>query len=50
MYQKVLGASVTTTAAATVLPNTGSNMIVTIALSAAAGMVTWGVLYTLANK
>jgi LPXTG-motif cell wall-anchored protein len=50
MYQSVLGASVTTTAAATVLPNTGSNMIVTVALSAAAGLATWGVLYVVANK
>jgi len=50
MYQKVLGASITTTAAATVLPNTGSNMIVTIGLSAAAGLTAWGALYVFANR
>jgi hypothetical protein len=50
MYQKVLGASVPAVATATVLPNTGSSMIVTVALSLGAGLVTWGALYVAANK
>jgi hypothetical protein len=50
MYGKVAGASVVAVGAATVLPNTGSSMIVTTALSAAAGLITWGALYVLANR
>ncbi|HUS26049.1 MAG TPA: hypothetical protein VMY99_01745 [Nevskiaceae bacterium] len=50
MYGKGAGAGVVTIGAATVLPNTGSNLIVTVAVSAAAGLVTWGALYALANK
>jgi LPXTG-motif cell wall-anchored protein len=34
-----------TTVTALTLPNTGSNIYVTAALSIAAGLVTWGVLY-----
>lgn len=32
-------------AAAVTLPNTGSNMLISLALAVAAGMVTWGVVY-----
>lgn len=33
------------TTAVTTLPNTGSEMLVTVAVAAAAGVFTWGVLY-----
>jgi hypothetical protein len=36
----------TTTVGALTLPNTGGNLVVTLAVSVAAGLVTWGVLYT----
>jgi hypothetical protein len=49
-YGKVLGASSVPVVAATVLPNTGSSMIVTTAVSVALGLIVWGGLYTLANK
>ena len=49
MYGKgaLLGAATTTTAtvAAVTLPNTGGNIVVTVAISVAAGLVAWGVLY-----
>jgi hypothetical protein len=49
MYGKgtVLGAAATTTATvgAVTLPNTGGNLVVTLAISVAAGMLAWGVLY-----
>lgn len=35
----------TTTVGALTLPNTGGNFVVTLAVSVAAGLVTWGVLY-----
>ncbi|HSX35315.1 MAG TPA: LPXTG cell wall anchor domain-containing protein [Patescibacteria group bacterium] len=49
---KVLGASTATlgTAAAITLPNTGSNVVVTIALSVAAGLVTWGIMQARARR
>jgi hypothetical protein len=50
MYPKVLGSSVATGSAVVLLPNTGSNLIVSVALSAAAGLVAWGALYVFANK
>lgn len=34
-----------TTAGALTLPNTGGNFVVTLAVSVAAGLVAWGVLY-----
>lgn len=49
MYGKVLGATTATTAAVT-LPNTGGNFIVTIAISVAAGLTIWGVLYARSNS
>ncbi len=49
-YGRVLGASTVPVVAATVLPNTGSNMIVTAAVSVAMGLVAWGGLYALSNK
>jgi hypothetical protein len=47
MYGKVLGVATATTAttAAVTLPNTGGNVVVSIAVSVAAGLVAWGVLY-----
>lgn len=48
---QVLGA--TTSAAVTgavVLPNTGGNTIVTLAIAIAAGLLTWGALYASANR
>jgi hypothetical protein len=48
---KVLGA--TTSGAVTgaaVLPNTGGNAIVTIALAIAAGLLVWGAMYAYANR
>lgn len=46
MYGRIAGACVGTvcTAGALTLPATGGNMIVNVAISVAAGMVTWGVL------
>jgi LPXTG-motif cell wall-anchored protein len=44
---QVLGAATSTvvTGAVATLPNTGSNAYLTLALSVAAGLLTWGVLY-----
>lgn len=44
---EVLGACAPVAAATcvAVLPNTGSNVYVTIALSVAAGLLTWAVIY-----
>jgi LPXTG-motif cell wall-anchored protein len=36
---------VATAGAATLLPNTGSNTIVTVAISVAVGLLAWGVVY-----
>jgi|GEM_PF-1360113 len=51
---RVLGACTSTvatcTVAANVLPNTGSNGIVTLAIAVVAGLLTWGVLYAYANR
>ena len=43
----VLGGAtaVTTTAALTLLPSTGGNLIISVAVSVATGMVAWGVMY-----
>jgi hypothetical protein len=49
MYAKpvaVLPVVVTTGAAVATLPNTGSNLLVSAALSVGAGLLTWGVVYT----
>jgi len=47
MYGRVLGSATTTVATAGVLalPNTGGNMITNVAISVAAGLAAWGVLY-----
>lgn len=52
MYGKVLGVATTTTAttAAVVLPNTGGNVVVSLALAVGAGLVVWGVLYSRSTK
>lgn len=34
-----------TVAAVTTLPNTGGNLLITAAVSVAAGLVAWGVMY-----
>jgi LPXTG-motif cell wall-anchored protein len=48
---KVLGACTSATGTCVaVLPNTGSNIIVTLALAIAAGLLTWGALYAYANR
>ena len=40
----------TTTVGALTLPNTGGNFVVTLAVSVAAGLVAWGVLYARAAR
>jgi LPXTG-motif cell wall-anchored protein len=48
---KVLGATTSTVVTgAAVLPNTGSNIVVTLAIAIAAGLLTWGGLYALMNR
>lgn len=52
MYTAGLGAATAAVTTATVLslPNTGSDAIISVALSVAAGLVAWGVLYSKALK
>lgn len=47
MYTAGLGAGGATVVSATVLslPNTGGNSIITIAISVAIGLITWGAIY-----
>lgn len=51
---RVLGACTSTVATcgvtAAVLPNTGSNGLITVAIAVASGLVTWGALYAFANR
>ena len=49
MYGQVLGACapVAAACAVAVLPNTGSNVWVTVAMSVGAGLVTWAAVYKL---
>ncbi len=48
---KVLGATTSSVAAgAVVLPNTGGNVMVSLAIAIAAGLLTWGALYAYANR
>jgi len=48
---QVLGATTSSVVAgAIVLPNTGGNAIVTLAIAIVAGLLTWGALYTYANR
>lgn len=48
---QVLGATTSSVVAgAVVLPNTGGNVIVTVAVAIAAGLLTWGALYARANR
>lgn len=42
--------AVPTTVGALVLPNTGGNFVVTLAVSVATGLVAWGVLYARSAK
>lgn len=46
----VLPLATVPTVGALVLPNTGGNFVVTLAVSVAAGMVAWGVLYAQSAK
>ena len=47
----VLGATASTiVVGAAVLPNTGSNAVITLAIAVAAGLLTWGVLYAYNNR
>ena len=52
MYGNILGATTATvtTVAALTLPNTGSNAVVTIAISVAAGLLTWGVMHARSRR
>lgn len=53
MYGKgaMTGAAVTTSGVAVAtLPNTGGDMIVTVAISIICGLITWGVLYAKATN
>lgn len=47
MYTAGMGAGGATAVTATVLtlPNTGGNGIITIAISVAVGLITWGLIY-----
>ena len=47
MYKGGLGAgaATVTTGSALILPNTGSNLLVNIALSVGAGLIVWGFVY-----
>ena len=48
---QVLGAATSTAVVgAAVLPNTGGNAVVTMAIAIVAGLLTWGVLYARANR
>ena len=48
---QVLGATTSSAAtAAVVLPNTGGNVFVTLAIAMLAGLLVWGSLYAYANK
>ncbi|MDB5163480.1 MAG: hypothetical protein JWS12_97 [Candidatus Saccharibacteria bacterium] len=48
---QVLGATTSSVVAgAVVLPNTGGNTIVTVAIAVVAGLLTWGALYAYANR
>lgn len=48
---QVLGATTSTVATgALILPNTGSNSMITLAIALVAGLLTWGVLYAFANR
>ena len=54
MYGKGAGIGAATTATtatvgAIALPDTGSNFVVTLAISVVAGMLVWGVLYARSN-
>ena len=47
MYKGGLGAgaATVTTGSALILPNTGSNLLINIALSVGAGLIVWGFVY-----
>lgn len=47
MYKGGLGAgaATVTTAGALTLPNTGSNLLINVALSVGVGLIVWGFLY-----
>jgi hypothetical protein len=51
MYGAVLGASTTVVAAGAVavLPNTGGNVLLNVAISLGAGLAVWGVAYAKAH-
>lgn len=42
--------SVTAPPVVAMLPNTGSEVLVQIAIAAAAGMLVWGIVYSLSRK
>jgi LPXTG-motif cell wall-anchored protein len=47
---KVLGATTSVASGAVVLPNTGGNTMITLAVALAAGLLTWGALYAFNNR
>lgn len=52
MYGKGAGSVVaaTTTVGALTLPSTGGNFVVTLAVSVAAGLIAWGVVYAARSR
>ncbi|CAN5429536.1 hypothetical protein BH10PAT3_BH10PAT3_4710 [soil metagenome] len=48
---QVLGATASTAVVgAVVLPNTGGNAVITMAVAVVAGLLTWGAIYAYANR
>ena len=48
---QVLGATTSSAVVgAAVLPNTGGNVMITLAIAIVAGLLTWGALYAYANR
>ena len=52
MYKGGLGAGVATvtTGAALTLPNTGSNLLINVALSVGSGLIVWGFVYARSTR
>ncbi len=52
MYKGGLGAgaATVTTGGALILPNTGSNLLINIAISVGAGLIVWGYIYARSTR
>lgn len=52
MYKGGLGggAAAVTTGSALILPNTGSNLLINLALSVGAGLIVWGFVYARSTR